>query len=517
MSDKLQLSGAPGQILAFARALTLKQKLLIGGGAVLVAGLLAVFVTFMNKPEFKPLASGLSAADAQSINNKLLAKGIHSQLTQDGTGVEVVAEQIDKARLEVASDGMPSGGRIGYEIFDKPNWMGSDFAEKVNYQRALEGELERTIGSIQEVESARVHLVLERESLFTEKEREAKASVVLKLKRQLTPENASAITQLVANAVDGLNPDNVSLISADGRVPLLPKSKGPLGMDGDLEDTLAAQLIATLEPVLGSGHVKANVRVEYDTSTSDETKEVYDPNSAVAITKQVSRERALGMGNNGIPGTASNVPSTTTTVPKPSVSATDAGPSSESESATYAVNRTVHHMSQPAGSIKRISVAVMMDAATKARTPEEIKQIESIASAAVGIDAKRGDSIVVENIPFQPPVQEPVLKVTPVEKVTRIVHEWSGAFRVAGILALFLVAYLLVLRPVKSQVVSTIRQLAEQKAAAERAKPQPKDLPEEEATDSAAIRKELANRVKAEPEISSRLLQSWIHKSEASS
>ena len=517
MSDKLQLSGAPAQIIAFARGLTLKQKLLIGGGGLLVAGMLAFFVALMNKPDFKPLASGLSTADAQSLNNKLAAKGIKSQVTPEGTGVEVISEQLDKARLEVAGDGMPSGGRLGYELFDKPNWMGSDFAEKVNYQRALEGELERTIGSIQEVESARVHLVLERESLFTDRERDAKASVVLKLKRQLTPENASAITQLVASAVDGLNPANVSLVSADGRFPLQPKSKGPFGLtDGDLEETLTQQLIATLEPVLGADHVKANVRVEYDTSTSDETKEIYDPNSAVAITKQTSHERAQGMGMNGIPGTASNVPSTTTAIPKPTVTATEAGPSSESESATYAVNRTVHHMSQPAGSIKRISAAVMLDAGTKARTPEEIKQIEAIATAALGIDTKRGDSIVVESISFRAPVQEPVSKVTVVEKVTRIAHEWTGALRIAGILALFLVAYMLVLRPVKSQVLTTMRQMSMPKPVVAET-PAHKQLAEEEINDSASIRKELAERVRTEPEVASRLLQSWIHKTGASS
>jgi flagellar M-ring protein FliF len=517
VSDKLQLSGAPAQIMAFARSLTLKQKLLIGGGSMLVAGMLAFFVTLMNKPEFKTIASGLSTADAQTLNNKLAAKGIKSQVTPEGTGVEVVAEQLDKARLEVAGDGMPSGSRLGYELFDKPNWMGSDFAEKVNYQRALEGELERTIGTIQEVESARVHLVLERESLFTDRERDAKASVVLKLKRQLTPENASAITQLVASAVDGLNPANVSLISADGRFPMQPKSKGPFGLtDGDLEETLTQQLIATLEPVLGANHVKANVRVEYDTSTSDETKEIYDPTSAVAITKQTSRERAQGMGMNGVPGTASNVPSTTTAIPKPSVTATDAGPSSESESATYAVNRTVHHMSQPAGSIKRISAAVMLDATDKPRTPEEIKQIEAIATAALGIDAKRGDSIVVESISFRAPVQEPVSKVTVVEKVTKIAHEWTGALRIAGILALFLVAYMLVLRPVKSQVIASMRQM-KAPAPVVAATTENKQLSEEDVNDTASIRRELAERVRTEPETASRLLQSWIHKTEASS
>src|SRR6266571_1875617 len=239
----------------------------MGGSTAVVIGTLFYFVTLMNKPDYKPLIGSLSPADAQSISSKLTAKGIHSQVTSEGTGVEVESDQLDKARVELASDGVPSGGRMGFELFDKPNWMGSDFAEKVNYQRALEGELERTIGSIQEVESARVHLVMERESLFTEREREAKASVVLKLKRPLSPETASAISQLVANAVDGLNAANVTLVSADGQIPLMPKSKGPFGQtDGDLEASLTQQLVATLEPVLGADHVKANVRVEFDTA-----------------------------------------------------------------------------------------------------------------------------------------------------------------------------------------------------------------------------------------------------------
>lgn len=515
MSDKLQLSGMPAQISAFVGGLTLKQKVMIGGSALLVAGMLAFFVMLMNKGDFKPLVSNLSPADAQALSGKLTAKGIRSQVTPEGTGVEVVSDQLDKARLELAGDGMPSGGRLGFELFDKPNWMGSDFAEKVNYQRALEGELERTIGSIQEVESARVHLVLERESLFTEHEREAKASVVLKLKRQLTPENASAITQLVASAVDGLNPANVSLISADGRMPLLPKSRGPFGItDSDLEALLTQQVIATLEPVLGADHVKANVRVEYDTSTSEETKETYDPNSAVAITKQSSRERSPGAGLSGIPGTASNVPSTTTSVPKPAVTVTDGGASSESESATYAVNRTVRHVNQPAGSIRRISAAVMLDSAAKTRTPEELKKIESIASAALGIDAKRGDTIVLESIPFQAPVQEPGSKTTIVQKVTRVAHDLSGVFRVAGILALFLVVYMLVVRPVKKQVIATVRQMSAQKTAGTKELAE-RQMGGDDISGKGNIRKELAERVKAEPEVASRLLQSWIRKSEA--
>jgi len=517
VSSGLQLSGAPAQINAFVRGLTLKQKLIMGGSTAVVIGTLFYFVTLMNKPDYKPLVGSLSSADAQSLSSKLTAKGIHSQVTPEGTSVEVEADQLDKARLELSSDGMPSGGRMGFELFDKPNWMGSDFAEKVNYQRALEGELERTIASIQEVESARVHLVLERESLFTEREREAKASVVLKLKRPLSPETASAISQLVANAVDGLNAANVTLVSADGHIPLMPKSKGPFGQtDGDLEASLTQQLVATLEPVLGADHVKANVRVEYDTATSDETKEIYDPNSAVAITKQSSKEHSPGAFPNGIPGTATNVPSTTTAVAKPAVTVTDSGTSSETESATYAVNRTVHHTSQPAGAIKRISAAVMVDDGGKPRPPEQLKKIESIASAALGIDAKRGDTLVVENMSFQVPVAEPASKVTIVQKVTRVAHEWTSALRIAGILALFFVVYMLVLRPVKKQVLSTVGQLAAQSARAAKIAEQGA-LGSDEPSAAVNIRRELGDRVKAEPEIASKLLQSWIHNSEARS
>jgi flagellar M-ring protein FliF len=520
VSSTPQLSGTPGdliksgpgqQITAFVNGLTTRQKLLMAGSALLVIGTLAFFVTLMNKPDYKPLVSNLSTSDAQTLNAKLGAKGIKSQVTKEGTGVEVASEQLDKARLELAGDGMPSGGRMGYELFDKPNWMGSDFAEKVNYQRALEGELERTISSIQEVESARVHLVLQKESLFADKEKEAKAAVVLKLKRSLPPETANAITQLVANSVEGLNSSNVTLLSADGHVPLLPK-KGFFGAtDGDMEAALVQQIIATLEPVVGPDHVKANVRVEYDTATSDETRETYDPNSAVAITKQVSKEHTGSLMPGGIPGTATNVPSTTTAtaVPKQGTTAADSGSSSESESATFAVNRVVKHVSQPAGLVKRISAAVLVDDGGKPRTPEELKKFESIASAALGIDSKRGDTLVVEGISFQVPKADTLVKPTAVDKVSKIVNSWGNVLRVGGVVLMFLLVYMLVLRPVKNQVMTTAKQLAERKPAIAVAS---ETVDDETARSTLNMHRELVNRVKMEPEMASKLLQSWIHK-----
>ena len=170
------------QIAVFVRGLTFRQKITVALGAAAVAGTIWVFVALLDKAEYKTLYSGLSPSDAQSLSHRLTEKNIPFQLSSDGTSILVPADQLDKARLDMAAEGTPQTGRLGFELFDKPNWAGSDFAEKVNYQRALEGELERTIQTLGEIEAARVHLVMPHESLFTEQEREAKASVVIKLR-----------------------------------------------------------------------------------------------------------------------------------------------------------------------------------------------------------------------------------------------------------------------------------------------------------------------------------------------
>ena len=179
---------------------------------------------------------------------------------------------------------------MGFELFDKPNWVGSEFDERVNYQRALEGELEHTIESLASVKSAHVHLVLPHESLFTERQEEAKASVLLKLKqRDLSPQEVDAIRNLVASAVDHLSPANVTLVDADGRAQL--GVRNPDAAASGEEQRLADRLIATLEPVTGEGNVRASVHLEYDTTAADETDETYDPNGTVTLSMQRSEQQ----------------------------------------------------------------------------------------------------------------------------------------------------------------------------------------------------------------------------------
>ena len=223
-----------------------------------------------------------------------------------------LANKVDSVRLELASQGLPQTGRLGLELFDKPNWAGSDFAEKVNYQRALEGELERTIRAIRQVQSARVHLVMSHDSLFSEREREAKGSVVVKLREGRLADSAiRSITYLVASAVDNLRPENVTVIDADGNIPIL-SGRHTQGMDHDeveaMENRLTEKLVSTLAPLVGREGLRASVTVENDLASSESTQETYDPNGSVVLTSQVSQDQSSESDPQGIPGTPSNAP-----------------------------------------------------------------------------------------------------------------------------------------------------------------------------------------------------------------
>jgi flagellar M-ring protein FliF len=290
------------------QAMPPQRRTWMGASALLVAAICAGMVWYAGRTDWRLLFSGLDSKDTQQIAQELSAAGIPFQMTADGTGVQVGADQVDKARMEVAAKGMPQSGRMGFELFDKPNWVGSEFDEKVNYQRALEGELEHTIGTLAVVRSARVHLVLPKESLFAEQEQPAKASVVLQLRKSLlAPEQAEAIRSLVAGAVENLGTDQVTLVDADGRLNL--SAHGQDAVAGDAERELEGKLVAMLEPTAGGGNVHASVTVAYNQGSEEKTDEVYDPSQVVATSLHKS-EQTMGsrIAAGGVPGTASNTP-----------------------------------------------------------------------------------------------------------------------------------------------------------------------------------------------------------------
>lgn len=564
------------QLESFLRGLSPKQKFLLGVSTALVVAVAALFFHLTQSADFKPLYSGLSPQDAQSVVHRLAAKNIRYELSTDGATVRVPADELDKVRLDFAAEGMPQTGRLGFELFDKPNWAGSDFSEQVNYQRALEGELERTIQTLGNVESVRVHLVLPHDSLFSDRERVGKAAVVMKLRgRGLSGDQVNAVTRLVANAVDNLSPDNVTLIGADGRTPLVARGRdGARGTNPvEMEAAMAEKLVATLAPVVGPDHVKASVTVAYDQSSGDTTEETYDPDNPVLISSQVQEEHFGGNAPAGIPGTPSNVPGAapaqpsqpTRKTPAPGAgvngqSNPPAAPASSSvvtlaadsggqrsESKTYAVSKTLKHMTDPAGRVQRIAAAVLVDDAIdvteekgqrketrRKRTSDEMKQIEDAAKAAIGFNPARGDLLSVQNISF---LTTPVEKIAPppvTERIRLTTEKWIWLARYIVLLLLFALIYLLVLRPVKNQLVRTFIAAAAgvappQLAAAdheltERALPlagsrqiSDADLEQElNATSSdvqrvVRLKRHLADKVKREPVPASQLVRQWIN------
>ena len=473
-----------------------KRNWLLASAVFLVAAV-AAMAWYAQRPDWKMLFNGLDAKDAAQVTQELAAAGVSYRMSADGASVEVPSDEIDKARIEVAAKGMPQSGRLGFELFDKPNWVGSEFDERVNYQRALEGELEHTIQTLGVVRSARVHLVLPQQSLFAAEDKVAKASVVLKLKRSaVDPGEADSIRSLVAGAVDNLSPADVVLVDADGRVNLKPHSQSMA--EGDKEQELEAKLVSLLEPLAGHDNVKATVRLSYDQGSEDRTDEVYDPTQVATLNMQRSEQTSSSPTKaSGVPGTASNTPAAAAngavqgsakaaapgTPPLLNKDAKDGlpvfpqgggqGQATKQESGSYAVTKHTTHMEVGPGRLARVTAAVVvndrmstegagkaMKTVWKPRSPEEMHRLEELAQAAVGFDAKRGDQVVVENMTFTGNAGEPPLPL--LDKVADgargLLRSQPNFLRTLMIGMCGLALILFVLKPVGNQVMATLKE-----------------------------------------------------------
>jgi flagellar M-ring protein FliF len=538
------------QLAAFLKGLTTAQVILLVVGVAIVAATVWGFVWMIGNADYKPLYTGLAPADAQKLTQDLAAQNIAFRISADGSTVLVPSDQIDKARLQAASQGPLASGRMGFELFDKPNWSGSDFSEKVNYQRALEAELERTIQTMNGVEQVRVHLVLPHESLFTERERPAKAAVVLKLRGQrMSDQTASSIANLVSSAWDDLSPQNVTVITTDGRMP--GQTHGQLGdlENGsvDLETAMAERVVQVLAPVVGADHVKSSVTIEYDPTSAESTQDLYDPNATAVVSSQTSQETAQDLDPSGIPGTATNAPNAPPAGPAANQSSSEqATQGIRSDNKTFAVSHTTKHLIEPAGRFKRIAAAILVDDAIavpasdgktetrRKRTPQEMKQIEDLAKAALGFDATRGDQISVQNIAFQSaPVEK--LDAPPLTERVRVVTErWTGMLRYVALFGLFLMVYFLVLNPVKKQVLAAFEAAPAAALPAGAGNPAlgAASAPELPAGSRAGLgagtaadpqlqralnmRQQVVSNVKADPGSAGRLVQNWLGEGGAS-
>jgi flagellar M-ring protein FliF len=502
-----------------------RQRGFLLGSAAATAVILLLFVKFIGTPDYKTLYSGLDTDDAQALNAKLDAAGIPHQTSPDGKSISVPADKLDAARMQSASGGGPHSGRMGFELFDKMSWGQTEFDEKVNYQRALEGELERSIETLSDVESARVHLVLPTDSVFIDRNRDAKASVVLKLRRgMLSKDAALAISRLVAGAVDELKPEDVSIVDADTDRSL---SIGPNAADGGgAEADLSTRLINTLEPIVGTGKIRASVNVDYDQGSTDESQEKYDPTVSALLSDQKSEDVSGGSAvPAGVPGTASNVPSA-----KPQKPASPPQmQSSKTENAQYGVNKTIVHTVTPAGRIQRITAAILVDDAIvrtvqkgkvtfthKKRSAEEMNQIKQLAEAAIGFDEKRGDSISVQNLSFDADATEMAPPVTNWgTQVQKTVSDYSSLLRPASLLVLFVLAYLFVIRPVQKHVFAATAAPAGADPLLPSthmdALPGSSGEPNMELNRANQLKEQTVEMIRQKPMHTARAIQAWLH------
>ncbi|MGA7241758.1 MAG: flagellar basal-body MS-ring/collar protein FliF [Terracidiphilus sp.] len=474
------------------------------------------------RTDWRTLYAGLDPDDARQVGLTLTQAQISYDVADNGTTLRVPGAQLDKARLATAAKGVKSG-RMGFELFDKPNWVGSEFDEQVNYQRALEGELEHTVGSLADVESARVHLVLAHDSLFRDQDRPAKASVVLKLRRgALADGEADAIRNLVASAVDGLGADHVVLMDASGRLSLGPKSPDALQMGA--EQALEEKVITTLEPVTGVGNVRASVTVEYDPDALEETRESYDPAQSATLSMERS-EQTIGAQPiaAGVPGTASNAPNSQALPVYPRQ--TTQPQTSKTESGTYGVSKIIRHLVENPGKVHRLTAAVVVNdrliqapgkgtaGKWQPRSAEELKNLSALAQAAVGFDASRGDTVTVQDLSFeenrtQPSPSTPVQLLSKLESFPVLVKYLS---LLMGLMVVLAFGVRPALRRAAGELKNTSHALPSSVTAANQAV-----LPEPAAPDPGRVRaqeifEQVATQIKHEPAQSSRLLQSWIH------
>jgi len=468
-----------------------RQRFSVAAVTILVLIGLFTLVRWNRERDFKPLYSGLSAEDAGAIVVKLKESATEYRLAESNSSILVPSERVAELRLQMANAGIPKTGRIGYELFDKTNLGTTDFAEQVNYHRAIEGELERSIVLLAEVEQARVHITFPKDSVFTENREPAKASVMVKLKpaAKLSGQNAAAITQLVASAVESLSAEGVSVLDMQGNLLLRPKKPGDGSQPSDdlldfktkLEHDTLTKIESVLGPLLGAEKFRASVDFDCDQTSGEQSEETFDPNKSVMTTSQRSEEGSVKAESSGVPGTASNLPR-----PTPRPSAVGGGVARRSESINYETSRLVRKLKMPQGVVRRMSVSVLVDQSLRWQltgkgsaahferivdppSPEHMKVIRDVVAAAAGFDATRGDQLIVETLPFEatlkaepPPLPSPgPITSQPAKPKLPIPLPYLGAG--VGILLLLLVAGVLQIR---SQRRAKVRLMAMQKQLA---------------------------------------------------
>lgn len=456
---------------------------LMVAGAAAIAVIVALFL-WMRSPDYRVLLSNLSAKDGGDIVSQLTQMNMPYQLADNGSAILVPADKVHELRLKLAQAGLPKGGSTGFELLDKEQFGISQFSEQVNYQRALEGELSRTIESLSPVQTARVHLAIPKPTLFVREQKSPTASVTVGLLpgRALDEGQISAIVHMVSGSVSGLTSSNVIIVDQTGRLltnndnSQQSVSTSQMRLTQETEARLKQRIEDLLAPLVGRANVQAQVTAQVDYSKVEQTAEEYKPNqqpdSAAVRSRQSSQSQQNSNGGpGGVPGALSNQPVSAPAAPvetakadtkdnknaSPADNKSNSNINSQSDETTnYEVDRKISHTQRQIGVVDRLSVAVIINWLPQKKEdgteemqplpPEMIKEIESLTREAMGYSVSRGDSLSITNSRFTDEGQlteEPSLFTSPV-----IIAQ---ALEYGKILLLLLVGWLLWRKGIRPQ------------------------------------------------------------------
>lgn len=415
------LGESVGQLQALWDSWSLGKKAWVAGGSLTAIVAVVSLLVGTEPANMTPLMSNLTIEDANEITEQLGTMRVPYKITQSGTTVMVPKDEVFELRMKLAAQGLPKGGGVGFEIFNKPEFGLSRFAEQLNYRRGLQGELQRTIRSMDTVKDARVHIVLPKKSLFKDKEELASASVTLHLARgrAMSEGQVQSIVHLVSSSVEGLSSDSVTIVDSTGRT-LAKAGEGMNFGEGleaqrKMEQNLEGRITKIIERVVGPGKASVQVAAELDYTQSELFQETYDGENPAPRSEQSTEEISMGDGDaaQGIPGARANV------VGGPAQAAQFQGEGGDRRTAkttNYELNKTTKREVAQMGRLKRLTVAVLIDGArTKAedgtetvtdRPQEELDRIQGLVRSAIGFTEARGDEVTVVSMGFTPTPEE---------------------------------------------------------------------------------------------------------------
>jgi len=403
------------QMITIVRQMPLSRKILMGCVLVGVVGGLSGMLVWSNRTDFQTVYANVPPEDASQIVEKLKEQKIPYRLVANGTGIMVPADKVYDVRLSMAGSGIPRGGTVGFEIFDESKFGTTEFVQKLNYQRALQGELARTIKQFREVVDARVMIVMPKASVFVEETKPPSASVLLKTRSRLSRDKVAAVVHLVSSAVEDLTPDRVTVVDSTGKVLSTgvpeeePGTLASTQLEFKLafEKNLATRIQSMLERIVGEGKAIVRTNADMNFDQVDVNEEIFDPEVQIVRSRQNTVES--NDKKSAPTRTASSVNPVYTTDKN-----TSEASKREDETVNYEINRTIRRTVQPVGTVKRLSVAVVLDGTYAmetnkagnpvrkyvARNQEELDQFAKVVKKAMGYNADREDQLSIESFPF---------------------------------------------------------------------------------------------------------------------